>query len=155
MKYHLKSLNSWQGSKGPLRWFLRILSIYAVVAFANALFASGCLMLAIALFVSGCSQKSSTTFSSEANQEIGNTNPAAVTAPSAQPVPGTASVVQTDGQPDMAELNRVAKFWMFRNRRRPTGWDDFVANAGVQIPPPPPGKKYVLSQDMRVTLENR
>ncbi|HXB58530.1 MAG TPA: hypothetical protein VNU95_03150 [Candidatus Acidoferrales bacterium] len=155
MKYHLKSPNSGQGRKSPLRWFVRILSIYAVVVFANALFAGGCLMLAIALFDSGCSQKSSTTFSSEANQEVGNTNPAAVTAPSAQPVPGTASVVQTDGQPDMAELNRVAKFWMFRNRRRPTSWDDFVANAGVQIPPPPPGKKYVLSQDTRVTLENR
>jgi hypothetical protein len=44
---------------------------------------------------------------------------------------------------------------MLRNRRRPTDWDDFAAHAGVQIPPPPSGKKYVLSKNMRVTLADQ
>jgi hypothetical protein len=135
-----------------MRLRIRVLPICAAVIFANALFVSGCIMLAIALFVSGCSRKASDTSRSPASQDAGDVNPAAVSAPSAQPVPGTTSVAQADGQPDLAELNRVARFWMFRNRRRPTDWDDFAAHAGVQIPPAPPGKKYVLGQDMHVTL---
>jgi len=94
-------------------------------------------ILTAVLLASGCSRKSSETANSPAN-----TQAAAEAAPA----------VQAGGQADMAELDRVARVWMFRNHRRPTSWEDFAANAGVQIPPPPPGKKYVLSKDMRITL---
>jgi hypothetical protein len=83
---------------------------------------------------------------------VQNLNPASVQPPQAQLASGTQTVGQAGGQVNLTEINRAARFWMFRNRRRPSGWDDFVAHAGVTIPPPPPGKKYALSHDMRVTL---
>jgi hypothetical protein len=117
------------------------------------------IMISIALFVSGCTRKSSDAanaqFITQTSQDVENSNPAAAPAPQAQAASEAASVVQADGQPDMAALNRVARLWMIRNRRRPTSWDDFAANAGVQIPLPPSGKKYALSRDMRVTLVDR
>jgi len=91
-------------------------------------------MLAIALVASGCSRKTSHAAQS-------------------QPVAQTA--VQAESQPDMQALDQAARLWMIRNRRRPTDWDDFAAHAGIQIPPPPPGKKYYLTKDMRVLLEDR
>jgi hypothetical protein len=110
---------------------------------------------AITIVVSGCSRKSNVKDDSQANaqtnQVVENANPV----PPAPSTPISAPVVQIQDQVDMAGLNRVARFWMLRNRRRPTNWDDFVAHAGVQIPPPPPGKKYVLSKNMRVTLADQ
>ena len=117
------------------------------------------IVISITLFVSGCTRKSGDTSNAQlitqTSQDAESSNPAAAPAPLAQAVPEAAAVVQADGQPDMAALNRVSRLWMIRNRRRPTSWDDFASNAGVQIPPPPPGKKYALSKDMRVTLVDR
>ncbi|HEY1787878.1 MAG TPA: hypothetical protein VGJ73_06965 [Verrucomicrobiae bacterium] len=144
--------DSGQGRKSSLRSFLKTLPVWATVIFSSTLFASGCCMLAIALFANGCSRKSSDAFSSQPYVQTNQTAETTIPAPSAQPPPSGAPIVQADGQPNMVELNRAAKFWMFRNRRRPTSWDDFAANAGIQIPPPPSGKKYVLSKDMRITL---
>ena len=103
---------------------------------------------AIMIVASGCSRKPGVENNAQTNEVVENTNPV----PAAPSAPISAPIVQAQGQVDMAQLNRVARFWMLRNRRRPTDWDDFVAHAGVQIPLPPPGKKYVLSQNMRVTL---
>jgi len=116
-------------------------------------------LLTITLFASGCSRKSSHVANSQGdaqtNPVVGTAPPAAAVAPPAQLAPVAVSVVQPDGQPNLAELNRVARMWMYRNHRRPANWDDFAANAGVPIPPPPPGKKYELSKSMRVTLVDR
>jgi len=38
------------------------------------------------------------------------------------------------------------------NRRVPKNFQDFASTAGVTIPPPPPGKKYMLSNDMHIIL---
>ena len=65
-----------------------------------------------------------------------------------QPTP----VAQPGGQTDMAELNRCLLRWVLANRRRPANFEDFAATAGVQIPPPPAGKKYFLGNDMHIAL---
>ena len=139
--------DSGQGKKGSMRLLIKILPIWTAI------------MLASTLFVSGCSRKSSDTANSQAIAQTNQVIETANAAPPAQPTPAAmstaTSIVQADGQANMAELDRVARMWMFRNRRRPTSWEDFAANAGVQIPPPPLGKKYVLSKDMRVTLVDR
>lgn len=114
-------------------------------------------MYAIALIASGCSRNSGETSKTgdPTNQLVQNLNPASVQPPEAQLDPGTETAAQAEGQVNLTELNHAAKFWMFRNRRRPTSWDDFAAHAGMAIPPAPPGKKYVLSRDMRVSLVDR
>jgi hypothetical protein len=113
------------------------------------------IMLSSMLFVSGCSRKSSDAASFQSSAQTNQVGGTANAVSPGQSAPAVASIAQADGQADMTELDRVARMWMFRNHRRPTSWDDFAANAGVQIPPPPPGKKYVLSRDMRVTLVDR
>jgi len=157
MTYQTKYRSTWpdypdsgQGKKGSLRLPIKTLPI------------GGVIMLASTLFVSGCSRKSSDTANSQANaqttQAIETANSAAPAQPgpaAVQPGPAAASIILADGQPDMAELNRVARLWILRNQRRPTSWENFAAHAGVQIPPPPPGKKFVLNKDMRVTLVDR
>jgi hypothetical protein len=109
------------------------------------------LVLAVASFA-GCSRKSSDASKTDSAQMVQNLNQASVQPPQPEPASATPTVAQPGDQVSLAEINHAARFWMFRNRRRPTDWDDFAAHAGVTIPPPPPGKKYALSRDMRVTL---
>jgi hypothetical protein len=73
------------------------------------------------------------------------------------PVPGQqpAPTVQADGQPDLAALNRALVRWLVGNRRPPKNFEDFAATAGVTIPPPPPGKKFIITKDMHIHLVNQ
>ena len=61
-------------------------------------------------------------------------------------------MVQANDQPDLTALNRSLKGWLMANRRVPKNFQDFAATAGITIPPPPAGKKYVLTKDMHVAL---
>jgi hypothetical protein len=74
-------------------------------------------------------------------------------APKIQP-PGT-TLTQADGAVDLPELQRTVIRWVVANRRRPSSFEDFAATAGVSIPPPPAGKKYILTKDLHVQLVNR
>jgi hypothetical protein len=56
---------------------------------------------------------------------------------------------------DLPEIQRSLLRWMLANHRRPASFEEFAAMPGVQIPPPPPGMKYVLKKDMHVALVNR
>jgi hypothetical protein len=58
-------------------------------------------------------------------------------------------------QPDMPELNRALMRWVLGHRRTPANFEDFASSAGVTIPPPPPGKKYLLRKDMHIVLVDR
>ncbi len=82
------------------------------------------------------------------------TNPAA--APSAMPSPAPSaaspSLTTANGSPDLGELNRCLVRWIVKNRRRPANFEDFAATAGVAIPPPPAGQKYILGNNMHIQL---
>jgi hypothetical protein len=56
---------------------------------------------------------------------------------------------------DPLDLNREVRKWILRNRRPPKNFEDFAATSGIEIPPPPDGKKYVLDKTMHVTTVNR
>ncbi len=79
----------------------------------------------------------------------------------AVPLPQNAAQGQTNqvpapnGQPDLAALNRDLIRWIVGNRRMPTNFQDFAATAGVTIPPPPPGQKYIIGSNMHVQLVNQ
>ena len=92
--------------------------------------------------------------------------PAAVSQPTnasadAQPAPATpapaapqqaATPSPAAAEPDLAALNRAIRRWLVANRRVPKNFDEFAATAGVSIPPPPSGKKYILTKDMHIQL---
>jgi hypothetical protein len=61
----------------------------------------------------------------------------------------------TYGDEALAELTREVRRWIVATKQRPTSFEDFVANAKITVPPPPPGKKYELSKEMRVVLVNQ
>ncbi|HXC35496.1 MAG TPA: hypothetical protein VNV43_06440 [Candidatus Acidoferrales bacterium] len=42
-------------------------------------------------------------------------------------------------------LNRAMVRWMRTNHRHPRDFNEFASTANVQIPDPPPGKKYALN----------
>ncbi|HMP83749.1 MAG TPA: hypothetical protein PKA41_13710 [Verrucomicrobiota bacterium] len=72
-----------------------------------------------------------------------------------RPLKQSAPVNPADGSVDMGELNRCLLRWVVANRRKPADFEEFAASAGTQIPAPPAGKKYVLTREMRIVLENR
>jgi hypothetical protein len=75
-------------------------------------------------------------------------------APAAQPVAvhGSRPLTTANGTPDLSELNRTMIRWIVRNRRAPANFAEFAATAGVTIPPPPAGQKYVIGNDKHVLL---
>ena len=90
------------------------------------------------VLASGCSKKT----------------PAATAPPQSAPPP-TATGVQPEAQPDLPELNRSLLRWMMGHRHRPKDFEEFAATAGVTIPPPPAGKKYIIRKDLHIALVDR
>ena len=117
-------------------------------------------LLALALAICGCGRQKS----SDAGNSSANTQTPASTQPAPGPVgPGPGpqvlkqpeTVAQPDGQTDIHALNRCLVRWLIANKRRPKDFEDFAATAGVPIPPPPAGKRYVIGKDMHIMLVNR
>jgi hypothetical protein len=78
-------------------------------------------------------------------------------APTGQPavpqnvnLPATASTDEV-----LAQLNREVRRWIMRNQRPPANFEEFVSSSNVEISPAPPGKKYALTKQMKVVLENK
>jgi hypothetical protein len=109
----------------------------------------------LSLGVTGCGKSKPPMVEQVPDQ---NTNQTAETAPVYQPttpaVPAT-EAVQPPAEPDLKELDRSLLRWILGNRRRPQSFEDFAATAGVTIPPPPAGKKYIIGKDMHIQLVNR
>jgi hypothetical protein len=109
----------------------------------------------LSLSVTGCGKSKPPVVAQAPDQ---NTNQTAETIPVYQPptpaVPAT-EAVQPPAEPDLKELDRSLLRWILGNRRRPQSFEDFAATAGVTIPPPPAGKKYIIGKDMHIQLVNR
>ena len=106
------------------------------------------LCLAIPLAVFGCKRQpppAATSQSAAAESVAAPAPPASVQAAPPAPAP--------TGEP--VNLDRELRKWIVRNRRPPKNFEDFAATAGVEIPPPPPGKKYVVDKTMHIVLANR
>jgi len=111
-----------------------------------------CLVLVFgaAMFAAGCGKKSEKPSSSATPPLQTTQDTSQPTAPSSdvnsQPVPAA---------PDLGALNRALRQWLVRNHRVPASFEDFSATAGVAIPPPPAGKKYVITKNMQILLVDR
>ena len=99
-------------------------------------------------FATGCGKHSQAPAASTAPM----TNSAVAEASEATQSPDgtTASAlpaaVDADGAPDLAELSRRLRRWIVSHRRVPENFEEFAATAGVQVPPPPAGKKYAINK---------
>lgn len=62
---------------------------------------------------------------------------------------------QNAATPDLRPLNRALMGWVYQHGRRPANFEEFAASAKVQIPKPPPGKKYIINNRGLISLVNR
>ena len=69
----------------------------------------------------------------------------------AEAAPKVANATTPAGE--QVDLNREVRRWILANRRPPKNFEEFASSSGVNIPPPPTGKKYVLDKSMHVTLK--
>ncbi len=117
----------------------------------------GAAILALSLCLTGCGHRQ--TADKASTSPPPGTNQSAATAGTPLPASTQAAILpslaQPNGEPDMGELNRTLLRWVLANRRRPASFEDFAATAGVPIPPPPAGKKYIIGKDMHVILVSR
>jgi hypothetical protein len=68
---------------------------------------------------------------------------------------GNAESASTYADANLADLTRELRRWIVKTKQRPASFEDFAAKAQIQVPPPPAGKKYVITQEMRVALADR
>jgi hypothetical protein len=114
------------------------------------------LLLAVA-GMTGCKPKPAATPAppppvAEATNVDETTVAQADSAPAA-PVSAPAAVIPAvNGQPDLGALSHSVLRWAVAHQRRPASFEEFAADPGVQIPPPPPGKKYKMERSMHVVL---
>jgi hypothetical protein len=91
---------------------------------------------------------------------VGGCSKAKTQAPAAETPAPTATVnqatnVTANGQADMGEINRAMLRWIVGHKRVPANFEEFAASPGVTIPPPPPGKKYIVAKSMHVELVDK
>ncbi len=112
-----------------------------------------CLMTAIVLtfFAAGCGKKGIPTDSAQSSATQQST------APGPAPTPAERVTIQPAENGDInATLTQLTKelHRTMVGRRLNRNFDEFVALRNLQKPPPPPGKKYAISQQWKVILVN-
>ena len=102
-------------------------------------------MLTAIFLAVGC-KKSQPAAVETAPPPVADTNQAPTATPPAPQAASAPAVVATspDGGADLKQLNHAYVGWVMQNRRRPQSFEEFVKLSGVQVPPPPAGKKYVI-----------
>jgi hypothetical protein len=113
-------------------------------------------VVTLALLSTGCGKSKPPVVQAATDQNTNQmlTDHMPVYQPPSSAIPAVAAT-QPDGGPDLKELNRSLLRWILGNRRRPQNFEDFAATAGVVIPPPPAGKKYIIAKDMHIQLVDR
>ena len=120
------------------------------IVLRDALFI-GCILL-----FSGCDKhkpENPTAAAPPSADAVQNTAPAPIYNPPPAQMPTIAA--SPDGGADLRQLNHVYIGWIVQNRRRPKNFEDFVSTSGIQVPPAPAGKKYVIDQNGFIALINQ
>lgn len=125
-------------------------------------FESCCLLLSgLLLFSAGCSKRDTPASAAVSPQDTNTSIPngaslsPANTAPGPRPTPPAPVVLTSTSNTNevLAQLTRELHRAMI-GRKLSGSFEEFVAISHVQVPPPPPGKKYAISKKWRVVLEN-
>jgi hypothetical protein len=115
----------------------------------------GALMFAALFCFTGCSRSKPPT--AQAPPPVTDTNLAAANLPGA-PVstpPPVEIAANPDGGVDLKALNHAYIGWIVQTRRAPSSFENYVAMSGVKVPPPPPGKKYVIDKNGFINLATK
>ena len=100
----------------------------------------------------GCGKKAVDTGTPAATQAAAQ--PAETQGPASAVQPAQAATAQ-EPNAEPLDLNRELRKWILRNRRPPKNFEDFATTSGIEIPPPPDGKRYVIDKTMHVILVKR
>jgi hypothetical protein len=117
----------------------------------------GALALTAITLSTGCNKSKPPT--AQAPPPVTDTNPAAATAtnlpgaPVSTPPP-VEIATNPDGGVDLKALNHAYTGWIVQTRRAPSSFEDYVAQSGVKVPPPPPGKRYVIDKNGFINFAN-
>jgi hypothetical protein len=111
-------------------------------------------LVAGALVLAGCSKAKKVAAEPPAPtaQELKQAENDHMPVPSPNTPVAVAPLAAPSGQVDMGELNRTLIRWIVGHRRPPANFQEFAATAGVPIPPPPAGQKYIIAKNMHVQL---
>ena len=102
------------------------------------------ILTTLGIFAVGCKKSQPTAVDSPPVLADTNQVPVAILPP-AQPVASVPVVAaKPEGGADLKQLNHAYIGWVMQNRRRPKSYEEFVQLSGIQVPPPPAGKKYVI-----------
>jgi hypothetical protein len=108
-------------------------------------------------FTFGCSSKKE-----ESNLLPAETKPASAPATSPAPAPAAPAPTQplavspnANNDEILAQLTREVRKWIVGHQRTPQSFEEFASTTQVQVPPPPAGKRYALTKQMKVVLVNR
>jgi hypothetical protein len=114
-----------------------------------------CVLAALA-FAAGAGCKKSDS-AAPATTAVADNQPQS-TAPGPAPTPATPVIVTPaeDGniQATLAQLTRELHRTMI-GRRLSGNFEEFVAIRNLSVPPPPPGKKYIITKKWRVDLADK
>ena len=103
-------------------------------------------IVAVALFFTGCGKSKSPTVQAPASSPIADSQTPALP-PTLQHTSAPVVIAASpEGGADLKQLNHAYVGWVLQNRRRPNSFDEFVAQSGVRVPPPPAEKKYVIDK---------
>jgi hypothetical protein len=116
----------------------------------------GSILIGLAL-VLGAGCKKSEPAAPVATAAASDTQPQS-TAPGPAPTPATPVVIAPadngDVQATLAQLTRELHRTMV-GRRLSGSFDEFVAIRNLSVPPPPAGKKYIITKQWRVDLADK
>ena len=121
------------------------------------------LVLGVALFATGCGKSKAPATPvpqpPAPSAQQADTNQVSVNTPATPPEipapPNVTTNAAANAAPDMGQLQRALGMWLVRNRRVPANFEEFAATAGITIPPPPPGKKFIITKRMQIMIVDR
>jgi hypothetical protein len=122
---------------------------------ARALTVIGVLLVTVVMV--GCGQKKTVVVNTPVVPDAGSN--AATTPQSTQPTlaqaVGATVPVAPEGGADLRQLNQVYFRWIVQTHQRAKTFEDFVARSGINVPPPPQGKKYLIDHAGFIAMQNQ
>jgi hypothetical protein len=109
------------------------------------------LMLAGALVMAGCSKSKEVAAAPTPPPSEQDTNPAAAPVYT-RPTTPTVLAVAPSGEPDLKAMTHSLRGWIARTHRVPADLADYEAQANVQFPAAPAGKKFAIGKRMTIVL---